>query len=140
MIKLKKKPLIIAVDFNGTCMSYDYPNSIGKDIGAVPVLKKIVEAGHHIVIMSAVARTPEVPIVYDRYCDMMDWFAINKIPFVGVNFNPTECFRSNKLTADLYIDDHCLGIPLKEDPKLSNRPFVDWEKTEQLLIDMGVIE
>lgn len=39
--------MIIAIDFDGTCVTHDYPR-IGKDIGAVPVLKKIVENGHRL--------------------------------------------------------------------------------------------
>ena len=37
--------MVIAIDFDGTCVTNDYPY-IGKGIGAVPVLKKIVEKGH----------------------------------------------------------------------------------------------
>ena len=34
--------MVIAIDFDGTCVTNEYPN-VGKDIGAVPVLKRIVE-------------------------------------------------------------------------------------------------
>jgi hypothetical protein len=30
--------VIIAVDFDGTCVTHEYPK-VGRDIGAVPVLK-----------------------------------------------------------------------------------------------------
>jgi hypothetical protein len=33
--------MIIAVDFDGTCVTHDFPH-VGKDIGAVPVLKELV--------------------------------------------------------------------------------------------------
>ena len=33
--------MIIAVDFDGTCVSNEFPR-VGKDIGAVPVLKKLI--------------------------------------------------------------------------------------------------
>lgn len=36
--------MFIAIDFDGTCVSNDFPK-IGKDIGAVPVLKELVEKG-----------------------------------------------------------------------------------------------
>lgn len=121
-------------------MSYDWPFSIGHDIGAVPVLKKIVGAGHHLIVMSAIARTPEDPVVYERFSEMIKWFSDNEIPYIGINYNPRESFRSDKITADLYIDDHCLGIPLKTDLKLSKRPFVDWEKCEILLKEMDIID
>ena len=41
--------MVIAVDFDGTCTTHEYP-SIGKDIGAVPVLKKLVRNGHKLII------------------------------------------------------------------------------------------
>ena len=33
----------ICVDFDGTCVTHEFPK-VGKDIGAVPVLKKLVDA------------------------------------------------------------------------------------------------
>ena len=41
--------MVIAIDFDGTCVTNDYPY-IGKGIGAVPVLKRIVEKGHRIIL------------------------------------------------------------------------------------------
>lgn len=39
--------MIIAVDFDGTCVTHEFPE-VGKDIGAVPVLKELVEKGMQI--------------------------------------------------------------------------------------------
>ena len=39
------KPRIIAVDFDGTCVTHEYPK-VGRDIGAAAVLKDLVAAGH----------------------------------------------------------------------------------------------
>lgn len=41
--------MIIAVDFDGTCVIHEFPK-VGKDIGAVPVLKKLIEKGHKIIL------------------------------------------------------------------------------------------
>ena len=41
--------MVIAVDFDGTCVTHEFPK-VGKDIGAVPVLKKLVEKGHKIIL------------------------------------------------------------------------------------------
>ena len=41
--------MIIAVDFDGTCVKHAYPK-IGEDIGAVPVLKEMVKNGHQLVL------------------------------------------------------------------------------------------
>ena len=39
--------MIIAVDFDGTCVAHEFPK-VGKDIGAAPILKKLVEKGHRL--------------------------------------------------------------------------------------------
>ena len=41
--------MIIAVDFDGTVVTHEDPR-IGNDIVAVPVLKKMIEEGHKIVL------------------------------------------------------------------------------------------
>ena len=136
-----KKKLVIAVDFNGTCVTYAYPEATGEDIGAVPVLKRLLAEGHQLVLMTGIEREGEfeLPIVKDSYDDMLKWVEENGLTFVGINHNPLEKYRSRKLTADIYIDDHCLGIPTIFDPKRSTRPFVDWDGVEQLLEMMNVL-
>lgn len=34
----------ICIDFDGTCVTHEFPK-VGKDIGAIPVLNKIADAG-----------------------------------------------------------------------------------------------
>jgi len=41
----------ICIDFDGTCVSHEFP-LIGKDIGAIPVLKELVEAGHKLILFT----------------------------------------------------------------------------------------
>ena len=44
------KSLVIAVDFDGTCVEHDYP-AIGLDVeGAVSTLRDINKCGHRIVL------------------------------------------------------------------------------------------
>ena len=38
--------MVLAIDFDGTCVTHEYPK-VGKDIGSVPVLKKLVENGRN---------------------------------------------------------------------------------------------
>jgi uncharacterized Rossmann fold enzyme len=48
MIKTYRESLVI-VGFDGTCTTHAYPN-IGGDIGALPVLRKIVDNGHKLML------------------------------------------------------------------------------------------
>jgi hypothetical protein len=40
----------INIDFDGTCVTHDFPN-IGTDIGSIPVLKKKVANGHKLILL-----------------------------------------------------------------------------------------
>ena len=73
--------MIIAVDFDGTCVKHAYPK-IGEDIGAVPVLKEMVRQGHQIVLNTMRSG--------DLLQEAMDWFAANDIPLTGANHYPGQ--------------------------------------------------
>ena len=123
--------VVIAVDFDGTCVTHDYPY-IGSDIGAVPVLKELVDAGYNLVLNTMRSGRLEK--------DAVKWFKENNIPLYGVNCNPDQksWTSSPKVFADLYIDDAALGIPLKISPT-STRPFVDWVAVRELLVTLGYL-
>lgn len=118
----------IAIDFDGTVVTHDYPK-IGKDIGAVPVLKELINKGHSLILFTMRSGT--------TLSNAVEWFSNNRIPLHGIQYNPTQAIWtcSNKCYAQLYIDDAALGCPLKTDPELSNRPFVDWEKVAELTLN-----
>lgn len=142
--------MIIAVDFDGTCVTHEFPK-VGKDIGAVPILKELIEKGHKIILYTMRShpyknnqgKTLSVEIVYnDTLQDAIDWFKGNEIPLWGINENPKqkEWTSSPKIYANIYIDDAALGTPLRydKDDTLS-RPYVDWNKIRILLKIKGVL-
>lgn len=108
----------LAVDFDGTCVTHEYPR-IGKDIGAIPVLKELVKKGHKL-ILNTMRSGKELE-------EAVEWFRENDIPLYGINQDPGQrrWTSSPKVHADLYIDDAALGCPVKYDPDISNRFFVD---------------
>ena len=71
----------IAVDFDGTCVTHEYPH-VGKDIGAVPVLQQFVKDGHQLILYTM--RSGK------ELQDAVQWFESNGIPLYGVNKNPTQ--------------------------------------------------
>lgn len=127
------KGLIIGLDFDGTVVKHDFPR-IGEDIGAIPVLKSLVSAGHKIVLNTMRSKK-------DGTLDAaVNWFVENGIPLAGINSAPGQ-FRwtdSRKAYANIYIDDCGLGIPLLMDEG-DTRPYVDWEEVERLLQEIGVL-
>ena len=124
--------MYIAVDFDGTCVTHDYPR-IGKEIGAPKVLKRLVEAGHKL-ILNTMRSGKELQ-------DAIHWFNINGIELYGVNENPTQKHwtTSPKVYAHMYIDDAAFGCPLRNVPDFSDRPFVDWDSIYRQLIRMGIV-
>lgn len=133
--------LILAIDFDGTCTTHAYPN-IGKDIGAVPILKRLIENGHQLMLWTM---RGTVPTMTNRNTleEAVQWFADNEIPLWGINENPSQketgWTNSNKQHADIFIDDAALGCPVKYDAALSGRFFVDWNKVEIWLENNKVI-
>ena len=135
-----KGGITIALDFDGTCVTHEYPQ-VGKDIGAIPVLKKLVENEHQL-ILNTMRSGRELG-------DAIDWFKENGIELYGVGYNPTQArwTTSNKCYADLYIDDAGLGTPLSimkakndDGDKIQyGRPFINWVVVEEYLTNIGLI-
>lgn len=58
---------------------------------------------------------------------------------IAVDFTQKRWTSSPKIFAHLYIDDAALGVPLKRDPQLSDRLYVDWEKVLNWLVISGML-
>lgn len=111
---MANKTFTIAVDFDGTCVEEDFPR-VGKDIfGAVIALKKLIADGHRIILWTCREHSAYSG-VEDTLQLAIDWFNKKGIPLFGVNGNPdlslTEFPLCRKMSADIFIDDHGLGIP-----------------------------
>lgn len=141
-----KESMIIAVDFDGTCVTHDFPK-VGADIGAAPVLKMLVEAGHRLILFtmrsdveSPKSSDPGIHAVGGEYLsDAVGWFNRNGIPLWGIQTNPEQHLwtHSPKAYAQLYIDDAALGCPLVHGKH--KRPYVDWEAVEDMLAKAKLI-
>ena len=138
----------ICLDFDGTCVSHEFPK-IGKDIGAVPVLKELTEKGHKLILFSMRSDRKkkkkvdgqEVVVEENVLTEAVQWSADNNIPLYGIQKNPTQRFwtSSPKAYGHLYIDDANLGCPLITDDPESDRAYVDWVKVREMLIDKGIL-
>jgi hypothetical protein len=122
----------IAIDFDGTVVAHEYPK-IGKDIGAVPILKRLVNNGHLLILNTM--RSGE------QLQEAIRWFSDNRIALYGVNRDPGQekWTKSSKVFAHLYIDDLSLGCPLKFDADICNRPFVDWVLINEWMIQTNIL-
>lgn len=138
----------ICIDFDGTCVTHEFPK-VGKDIGAVPILKKLVKSGHRLILFTMRSDISDVTSndygIHKRagnyLTDAVNWFKQNDIKLYGINVNPSQASwtKSPKAYGQLYIDDAAIGCPLIYNPQTSDRPFVDWLVIEKMLKNMGVL-
>jgi len=121
----------IILDFDGSVVLHSFPE-IGEDIGAVPILKKLIENNHRLILFTM--RSEEF------LNDAVKWFCNNGIPLYGIQSNPSQhtWTKSPKAYGQLIVDDAALGAPLKFIPEISKRHFIDWDKADKMFEEMGL--
>ena len=133
--------MTIAIDFDGTCVTHEFPR-VGRDIGAAPVLRALVDQGHQLILYTMRSDRKKggatndlmiKDVTGDFLTDAVNWFKRNNIPLYGIQVNPTQqnWTTSPKCYAELYIDDAALGVPLIH--VKGERPYVDWIKVAEML-------
>lgn len=125
----------VVLDFDGTVVKHAYP-AVGEDIGAVPILKRLVANGCNLLLNTMRSHDSAGE---DTLQPALDWFEERGLPLYGVNENPTqkEWTSSPKVYGNIYIDDGALGAPLKTDTK--GNIYMDWDKVTLLLYYMGLL-
>ncbi len=123
----------IAVDFDGTVVTHEYPR-IGTDVpDAARVLKRLNEEGVRIIVWT---------LRCDDYLDTdaREWFESRGIEVWTYNHNPEQSSWSSspKCYAHAYIDDAAIGCPLVY--PVSGRPYVDWNEVEKILVERGFLK
>ena len=121
--------LILALDFDGTCVEHMNPPAIGKEIGAAPYLKALSDAGVKIIVWTMRSEgytglnKPTEP--FDAIGPALAWFHQHQIKIWGVNQNHEQSWtKSPKAYAHMVLDDTAFGCPLIY-PE-GRRPHVDW--------------
>jgi hypothetical protein len=140
--------MIIAIDFDGSCVDHKYLY-IGADVpGAFSVLQEIVAAGHRLILFTMRSTSELDPTTGRTTIDeAVQWFQTRGIPLFGVNENPEQeaWSVSRKVYAQLYIDDAALGCPLQLPPatwppsEVTPRPIVDWFRVREMLVIRGIL-
>jgi hypothetical protein len=137
----------IVIDFDGTCVTHEFPR-VGRDIGAEPVLKKLIKHGHNLILFTM--RSDLKDSTYrnqgrelppgDYLSDAVNWFKEREIPLYGIQTNPSQdaWTSSPKAYGQLIIDDAAIGCPLVFED--NSRPYVDWRSIEDMLEYMGYFQ
>lgn len=124
----------ILLDFDGTVVAHKYPG-IGRDLGAIPILKELISNGHNIILWT---------MRCDRdggLQDAVDYLESRGVKLYGIQRNPTqaEWTDSPKAYGHLIIDDTALGTPTIYNVQISKKPFVNWVVVKRLLKARGLI-
>lgn len=146
--------MIIAIDFDGTLCDHRFPD-IGEEVpGAFLWLRTLQEHGAKLILWTmrsdltnpaddGTGPTPEAKADEPYLAEAVEWCKARGVEFWGVNRNPQQDSWTNspKQYAHLYIDDAAFGCPLRENPRVGGKPFVDWEQVgpavmEELLARM----
>lgn len=96
----------IAVDFDGTIVTHEYPK-IGRERPfAVATLKKLKEEGHHLILWTVRE--------HELLQEAVDWCKERGLEFYAINKDyPEETHATNdfsrKLKVDMWIDDRNVG-------------------------------
>ena len=120
--------MIIAVDFDGTCVKDKFPDVGPSMPGAVQTLHALINRGHKIILWTCRENIDEDKQYLDH---AVEWFEENNIELYGVNETPLEDdFRSSggrKVFAHIYIDDRSFG------------GFPGWHKIHQEITGMPLV-
>jgi hypothetical protein len=122
---------VIAVDFDGTIVTHEYPN-VGKPLKLAKEVLNMLTCNGNDVFLYTMRDGAELEDA-KRYC------VENGINMCGYNHSPQQFSSSPKQYAMIYIDDAALGCPLDYDPDYSRRPFVNWFEVAKYLASMGLI-
>lgn len=152
--------MIILCDFDGTVIPKLLEiGTTDFDTGAKIVLKKLVEAGHKIVLWTCRNDEPDNPYNYingekrnpSSLQEAIDWFNNNGVPLYGINSFPGEkdagTGSSRKLLGDIIIDDTAIGTPTTSDCVNYRTPdgkihckrlvHVDWKELDKIFKNKG---
>jgi hypothetical protein len=129
MIKKNTTIETIAIDFDGTCVTNEFPN-VGFDIPGAEETLTILGEKYNLILWTCRD---------GKYLDAaIKWFEDRNIKLHGVNRNRKEkVSNSPKIYFDICIDDRCIGVP-----KIDYKGFsvVDWKKINKELINLGYLD
>lgn len=129
--KKKKAGYVIAVDFDGTMVTHEYPY-VGREVNlAKEVINMLGENGHRCFLYTMRDGSELLDAI--TYCQD------NDINMCGWNESPEQFSESPKQYATFYIDDAAVGCPLLFNPEYSRRPFVNWVAIARYFEQLGLL-
>lgn len=114
----------IAVDFDGTLFKKTYFPRVGEPVpNAIETCKKLIASGHDLILWTCRSHG------FGLEDALIEAYA-HGLVFKHINTCDNHDAYSDKIDADLFIDDKALGVPLTHEP---TQTYVDWYMVEHLL-------
>lgn len=105
-----RRRLLVAVDFDGTIVTENYP-AIGEEIpGALGTIQALQKNGHK-VFLYTMRGHPRNQEQRDTLQEAIDWLESRGVVMDGINRSPEQFSTSLKQFANVYIDDRNFGAP-----------------------------
>jgi phosphoserine phosphatase len=123
--------MTIAIDFDGTLVYHDYPFIVERLPFAFETLRELKKRDHTLILLTM--RADNLLDEAIAFCRLHD------VEFDFINSNSQFETGSRKVYANLYIDDHGLGIPLIYDLDIHRKPFVDWNNIYHWMREKGIL-
>lgn len=120
--------MIIAIDFDGTIVTHEYPNIGTLAPMAKEVINELVAAGHKLFLWSM--RSGE------KLDEALAFLEDEGIPIKTGNRSPAQFSTSPKQYAHIYIDDTAVGIPLQ---RVGDAYTANWPALAYIFMQSGVI-
>lgn len=138
----EKRPLVIAIDFDGTIVKHNYPNPLEEVPYALKWIKSFQYSGAKIILWtmrSSVHWNEEAKVAGrpEPLQEAVDYLLSAGVFLHGVNSNPDQSnwSTSPKAYANIYIDDAAAGCPLVLEDG-AKRPYVDWTRIGPEVMDV----
>lgn len=120
--------MIIAIDFDGTIVTHEYPNIGTLAPTAKEVINELVAAGHKLFLWSM--RSGE------KLDEALIFLEDEGINIKVGNRSPAQFSESPKQYAQLYIDDAAVGTPMI---KFNGSWVVNWSTLAYIFMMNGII-
>lgn len=129
--------IVVYLDFDGTVVEHTFPSVGQPNPGALDVVRKLIGAGHEIILNTMrvhFGQKPMLDSIYYLSANGIEDFIPSKNKHHPLRWDVKEAVKSG----ELYIDDAAPNMPLI--PAIHSKgDMVDWKKVESQLIENGII-